>query len=331
MVYIYKKMVGGKSYYYLRASSRKGEKVSVKDIAYLGNSIAEAKESLSKLPKYKEKIDKAYRNIGLFVESNHFLEEAQNMKLKADPFLGEKLAEVEACRLHYSKFFGKQDPETKKEIFQNFLVNFALNTASIEGNTISLTEARDLLEEGLTPKGKTLREIYDLQNTEKVFNSLDFTKELSHEFIESMHDCLLENIDSRKAYRTRDIIVTRSRFKSTPGHLVKLDMDLLLKWFNGNRRKLHPFVLAAIFHHKFEKIHPFMDGNGRTGRMLLNFILMKNGYPPVIIRKKIRADYLDALSRVDSFFLDAAEPKQYLPLVKLVAQELTENYWNIFM
>ncbi|MCR4368902.1 MAG: Fic family protein, partial [archaeon] len=300
MVYIYKKMVGGKPYYYLRASSRKGKKVSVKDIAYLGNSVAEVKESLSKLPKHNAAIEKAYRTIGLFLESNHFLEETQRLKLKADPFLEEKLAEVEACRLHYSKVFEKQDPQTKREIFQSFLVEFAFNTASIEGNTISLKEARDLLDEGLTPKGKTLREIYDLQNTEKVFNSLDFGKKLNHELIESIHDRLLENIDARTGYRIRDIIVTRSRFKSTPGHLVKIDMDLLLKWFKESEGKIHPFALAAIFHHKFEKVHPFMDGNGRTGRMLLNFILMKSGYPPVIIRKKIRADYLDVLSNVDS-------------------------------
>src|SRR3989344_2926021 len=75
MAYIYRKVVGGKAYYYLRASARKGNKVLVKDIAYLGSSIKEAREALGKMPKFRDKIDKAYRKINLFLESNHFIEE----------------------------------------------------------------------------------------------------------------------------------------------------------------------------------------------------------------------------------------------------------------
>ncbi|MFH0715061.1 MAG: Fic family protein [Candidatus Diapherotrites archaeon] len=324
-------MVGGKSYYYLRASARKGAKVGVKDIAYLGNSVQGVKSALGKLPKYKKQIEKAYRTINLFLESNHFLEEAQKLKLKSDPFLGERLAEVEACKLHYSRVFEKLDALTKKEIFKNFLIEFAYNSTSIEGNTISLKEARDLLEEGLTPKGKTLREIHDLQNTEKVFNSLDFKKELNNEFIQSIHSGLMENIDPRTGYRTRDILVTHSRFKSTPFQYIHIDIDLLLKWFNENKKKMNPFALAVIFHHKFEKIHPFMDGNGRTGRLLMNFILMKNTYPPLIFHKKNRANYLSTLNAADSSLPTKAEPKNYEELVQFATQELTESYWSTFL
>src|SRR3989338_3586847 len=104
------------------------------------------------------------------------------MKFKHDEFLGDKTKEVEACKLHYTTAFNKCDEITKKEILKNFVVEFAFNTASIEGNTITLKQARNLLEEGLTPKNKTLREIYDLQNTEKVFFSLlNIKQDLSHE------------------------------------------------------------------------------------------------------------------------------------------------------
>lgn len=331
MVYIYKKSVGGKPYYYLRISARKGTKVGVKDIAYLGNSISEVKESLGKLSKYKGQIEKAHRGISLFLESNHFLEEAKKLKFKADDFLGNSLAEVEACKLHYTKVFEKQDSLTKKELFRNFTIEFAFHTTSIEGNTISLKQARELLEDGLTPQGKTLREIYDLQNTEKVFNSLDFSKKLDNEFMESIHAGLMENIDKRTGYRVRDVIVTRSRFKSSPAQFVKADMGLLLNWFNDNKAIMHPLAMATIFHHKFEKIHPFMDGNGRTGRMLLNFILMKNKYPPMIIRKDIRTEYLDALSEADKSFIDQSGLKEYSSLIGLNAQEFTQNYWNLFL
>jgi Fic family protein len=331
MVYIYKKVIGNRPYYYLRASSIKNGKTMVKDVAYLGSSISEVKGNLAKLPKLKAKIEKSYRKINLFLESNHFLEEAAKAKPKNDEFLKESLLIVDACAMHYNGVFKKNDPLTRKEMMDNFLIEYAFNTTAIEGNTIGLKEARDLLEEGLTPKGKTLREIYDLQNTKKVFEALDFNREISHELIKSTHAGLLKDVDPRNEYRDRDIIVTKSRFKSTPFHLVKSDLDLLLEWHGKNKKKIHPFALATIFHHKFEKIHPFMDGNGRTGRMLMNFILMKNNYPPVIIQKKHRTEFLDALNAADGSFVTEAKPEKYSELVAFAAAELNETYWNNFL
>ncbi|MBS3073118.1 hypothetical protein J4477_04750, partial [Candidatus Pacearchaeota archaeon] len=84
MVYIYKKIVSGKPYYYLRASERKGKRIITKDIAYLGNSIEDVKKSLERLSKYKKEIRKAYRNINLFLESNYYLEKVKYQKLKKD-------------------------------------------------------------------------------------------------------------------------------------------------------------------------------------------------------------------------------------------------------
>jgi len=331
MVYIYKKIVGEKSYYYLRASKRKGKRVIAKDIAYLGSSIDEVRKALDK-QEYKEKVRKAYKTIYNFIESNHWLEKAQELKLKKDGFLKEKLEEVEACKLHYNNFFQKQDSLTKKEILKNFVIEFAFNTTSIEGNTITLQQVRNLLENGLTPENRTLREIYDLQNTEKVFfNLINSSEELTHEFIIKIHSELMENIDARKGYRKIDIHVFKANFKATPAPYVKTDMDLLLKWHENNKAKLHPLVLAIIFHHKFEKIHPFMDGNGRTGRVLLNYILIKNNYPPLVIYKKTRADYLEVLRKADKSDFTKFAEEFYLGLVQFVAEELISSYWNIFL
>jgi Fic family protein len=332
MVYIYRKSIGGKQYYYLRASERRKGKIVIKDIAYLGSSIEEAKKTLQNLPQFKEKIRKAYKTIRNFIESNHYLEKALALKLKKDAFLGEKLPEVEACRLHYNGAFQKRDELTKKETLKNWIIEFAFNTTFIEGNTITLQEARNLLQEGLTPKNKTLREIYDVQNTEKVFfEILNLKEELSHEFIIKIHSGLVENIDARKGYRTTDVRVIRSNFDATPAPYVKTDMDLLLRWYEKNKIALHPLALGAIFHHKFEKIHPFMDGNGRTGRMLLNHILMKNGYPPIIIQKKFRSQYLEALRKADKSDLSKAIKEDYEQLARFTADELVSSYWNLFL
>ncbi|MEK6927471.1 MAG: Fic family protein [Nanoarchaeota archaeon] len=334
MVYIYKKPIGNKSYYYLRASSKKGKKLVTKDIAYLGSSIDEVKLSLDKLSEHKDQIRKSYNVINSFLESNHFLEKAKELKLKKDEFLGEKTEEIEACKLHHLKVFDKLDNLTKRETLKNYVIEFAYNTASIEGNTINLEEARNLLNEGITPKDKTLREIYDLQNTEKVFFEILDDKlkpELTHELIIEIHDNLLKNIDARLGYRTTDVRVVKSNFEATPGKYVKTDMDLLLKWFKENEKKLHPLVLATIFHHKFEKVHPFMDGNGRTGRMLMNFMLLKSNVPPIIIHKKTRKEYLEGMREADKGDLWKIDKSKYAQIISYCIEEFVYSYWSIFL
>src|SRR3989344_3524874 len=226
MVYIYKKVIGNKPYYYLRASERKGNKVIIKDLAYLGNSIEAARKALNN-PRFKDRIRKAYKTIHNFIESNHYLEKVNSLKLKKDIFLDKKLPEVEACKLHYNLTFKKNEEITKREILKNFIIEFAFNTTSIEGNTITSQEARNLLEEGLTPKNKTLREIYDLQNTEKVFfDIIKLNEELTNEVITRIHSALMETIDTRRGYRTTDVRVIKAKFKATPAPYVLIDMNL---------------------------------------------------------------------------------------------------------
>lgn len=332
MVYIYKKIIGKKPYYYLRASVKKGKKALVKDLAYLGSTLEEVRKNLDKPKKYKQEIRKSYNTINKFLKSNYYFEKISKLKLKKDKFLDKKLIEIEACKEHYSKKFQKEAELTKKDVFKYFLIEFAYNTTSIEGNTITLKEARNLFEEGLTPKNRTLREIYDLQNTGKVFfKLLESKKEINKDFIIELHKNLLENIDNRIGFRKTEIRVAKSRFKASPAKYVVTDINLLLKWYHENKKKFHPLVLATMFHHKFEKIHPFYDGNGRTGRMLLNYILIRNNYSPLIIRKKFRAEYLDSLGNADESPPLGVKKEDYQRLIQYVADEMINNYWDIFL
>jgi len=335
MVYIYKKSIGEKDYYYLRASVKSGNRALTKDIAYLGSDITKIKEKLDRLSsEYSQDIRKAYKSITRFIESNHYLQKAQSKKLKHDPYLKKQdLQSTEAIRLHWKNVFKKQDSLTQKEIFKNFLVEFAFNTTSLEGNTITLQQAQKLLVDNLTPRNKSLREIHDLKNTDTVFFSLleNLKRRITHELVNKVHDNLMRNIDERQGYRTQEVRVFRMHFVSSPAQYVKTDMDILLKWYNKNVKKVHPLVLAVTFHHKFEKIHPYMDGNGRTGRMLTNFILLKQGYPPIIIRKKNRIRYINSLNKADKTPLDSLDEKYYRNLIEFVAGEYKEIYWNIFL
>ncbi|MFH1333542.1 MAG: Fic family protein [archaeon] len=330
MAYIYKKTIHGKSYYYLRVSKRVKGKCIKKDIAYLGSDKANIAEKLDKLgATHKAEIRKTYRNIKKYLETEHYLQKVG--KIKQNPYLSSKLLnEIEAIKLHFNEKFKKLHKNTQKEIYKSFLIDFAFNTTSLEGNTITLAEAQRLLTEYLTPKGRTLREVYDLQNTEKTFFEILKTKgTINNEMITQIHDNLMDNIDNRKGYRTHDIRVMGSRFKSSPAEYIKADMKIM---FNTHHEsKLHPFVLAGIIHHKLEGIHPFADGNGRTGRMLLNYMLLKTGYPPMIIRKSTRTEYLHALNSADKAGLNDTSPKAYKKLTEYLAEEMIHSYWNNFL
>ena len=324
-------MKGSKIYYYLRASKRKGSKKIEKDIAYLGNSIEEARKKFSEVAKDKQEIRKSYRKINLLLEEEYYKNRVEKLKLKNDLYLGKSLTEIEACKLHYQKEFKKLDNLGQKETFDNFSIEFAYNTTSLEGNTITLEEAKKFFEEGKTPANHEIREIYDLRNTREVFSWLINKRgEVGSKLIIDIHKKLLKDIDERVGYRTKDIRVFKSHFDASPGIYVNADMDLLLDWYKKNKRKLHPFVLASMFHHKFEKIHPFFDGNGRVGRMLMNYILIKLSYPPSVIYKKTRSDYLDSLSSADSVNLTETSEK-YKKLVRYLADETIISYWNLFL
>lgn len=334
MVYIYKKTIKGRPYYYLRISKSVKGRTVVRDVAYLGSDASKIRQKLEELPAiYKKDIRKAYSNIEKSLQSEYYIDKARKSKPKENPYLDKRLLEeVEAIKLHFNEHFQRLDKDTKNETFKNFLIDFAFNTTSLEGNTITLGEANKLLKENLTPKNRTLNEIYDLKNTETVFfDILESKKIIDHEFIINVHDALLNGIDLRKGYRTHEIRVFKAHFEATPSVYIKTDMGILLKWQKENSGRFHPLALAGIFHRKFEKIHPFSDGNGRTGRMIMNYMLIKEGYPPFIIRKSRRAEYLEALAEGDRAGINEDSPKYYKKLIEYLAEEMIWGYWNNFL
>ena len=142
---------------------------------------------------------------------------------------------------------------------------------------------------------------------------------------------LLQNIDNRLGnFRGHEVRVFGATFETSPAKYVEADVALLLKWYRKNAQKLHPLVLAAIFHEKFERIHPFYDGNGRTGRMLSNLILLHKDYPPVIIQNSKRMKYYDALSEGHKAELTGINANFYLQIVEFFYEELIATYEKIF-
>uniref|UniRef100_UPI003BEF2648 Fic family protein n=1 Tax=Burkholderia arboris TaxID=488730 RepID=UPI003BEF2648 len=188
---------------------------------------------------------------------------------------------------------------TVASLREKLLLEWTYHSNAIEGNTLTLRETKVVLE-GITVGGKSLREHFEATNHRDaivyVENIVAKAEALSEWQIRNIHSLVLKGIDAEEAGRYRRENVVIAGASTTPPDFMHLpaEMAALIDWYEaaGNR---HPVERAAELHTRFVKIHPFIDGNGRTGRLLLNFELMKAGYPPAIIRKEDRLAYYDSL------------------------------------
>ncbi len=188
---------------------------------------------------------------------------------------------------------------TLASLREKLALEWTYHSNAIEGNTRSLRETKVVLE-GITIGGKSLREHFEVINHRDailyVEDIVTRKEPLAERQIKNIHQLVLKGIDDSEAGRYRRENVVISGASTTPPSFLHLDeqMQALLEWYQA-AAPIHPVMRAAQLHTRFVKIHPFIDGNGRTARLLLNFELIKAGYPPAVIRKEDRLAYYDAL------------------------------------
>lgn len=215
-----------------------------------------------------------------------------------------------------------------RKITEALSVEWTYNSNSIEGNTLSLRETQMILQEGVTISGKSLREHFEAVNHETalklLYELVDKKSNISSKDILSLHALVLRNIEDDFAGRFRNAGVRIAGANFTPPNAQKVSslFDELIDFVNENPLGLNIVELATVFHHKFVWIHPFFDGNGRTVRLAMNLLLMKEGFPPAIILKNDRAKYYDGLN--------SANNGNYQKLSLLMAQAL-ERTLNIYL
>ena len=182
---------------------------------------------------------------------------------------------------------------------QAFEVEYTHNSTAIEGNTLSLIETKVVLEDGIAIGGKSLREIYESVNHRKAYRYVKdcIAKEmpLEERIIKDIHATLMENILVGGIYRNVDVYISGAQHTPpTPNEMYRQVKGFYadLAW---KGRELNPIELAAWTHAEFVKIHPFVDGNGRTSRLIMNYQLLANGFPAVSIAKENRLDYFNML------------------------------------
>lgn len=194
----------------------------------------------------------------------------------------------------------KLPKETYQSIIDDFDLRFTHESTKIEGNTLSIAEVKTLLVDKVSIGGKDLRELYEVTNNQKAYklikNRLEEGAALNEELIKDIHQVVMENILEGGLYRNYNVRITGAGFTPPDWTEVRNNMKWFMADFESKKSDLNAIELASYVHAEFVRIHPFQDGNGRTARLLLNFMLMKAGYQPVIIEAKDRPVYYESLN-----------------------------------
>lgn len=180
---------------------------------------------------------------------------------------------------------------------EEFLIEYTYNSNAIEGNTLTLRET-DMVLRGITIDKKPLKDHLEAIGHKDAFNYMvNLVKEkaeLSEYIIRQIHSLVLaDKPEDRGVYRKVPVKIMGAKHETANPVQIQEKMEELIKDFNADK-ETNIIRKLALFHIKFEAIHPFIDGNGRTGRLLVNFELMKNGYPPIDIKYSDRKAYYDA-------------------------------------
>ena len=198
----------------------------------------------------------------------------------------------------YEQSKSKIDSITLSTYEKDFELRFTYNSTAIEGNTLTLVETKVLLEDGVSVGGKELREIYEVVNHKKAYDyvkkCIAQNKSLTEDIVKDLHMILTENIIAGGIYRNQEVRISGAGFTPPAGN----EMYIQIKAFYeevDNKAGLNPIELAAWTHAEFVRIHPFIDGNGRTSRLLMNYQLMLHDFLPVSVDKENRLDYYNAL------------------------------------
>lgn len=219
--------------------------------------------------------------------------------------------------------------ETLKSLRESINLEWTYNSNGIEGNTLTLRETQVVLE-GITVGGKSIKEHLEAINHEKAILFLDDlvkdNEPISEWNIKNIHQLILKDIDNENAGRYRKENVTIKGATHIPPDYLKVPelMEKLILTYN-TWNEYHPIIQAALLHGELVKIHPFVDGNGRTSRLLMNLDLMNSGYNPVIIKKESRLKYYEALDK-------AHTTGNYTDFVKLVTKlevEMLKKYLEL--
>lgn len=215
-----------------------------------------------------------------------------------------------------------------KQLKEYFRIGLTYSSNALEGNSLTESETKVVLEDGITIGGKPMKDHFEAIGHSEAFDllyKLADSQDITEDDILGLHRLLYYRIDSETAgkYRERNVIITGTDFTPPTPSVVPLAMQEFL----GNLpkyRQLHPVEYVAMLHLNLVTIHPFIDGNGRTARLLMNLALLQSGYPITIIPPIIRGDYISALR--DS---NKGDNKPFINLISCCVWESQKEYLRL--
>ncbi|MBM94666.1 MAG: cell filamentation protein Fic [Oceanospirillaceae bacterium] len=220
------------------------------------------------------------------------------------------------------------DKAVTASLHEELVLQWTYHSNAIEGNTLTLKETKVALE-GITIGGKTLREHFEAINHRDAILMVEELVEkqqpLDEWTIKNLHQLVLKNIDSENAGRYREVNVLISGAEHRPPNAIQVpeQMAAFSDWCSNQAQQLHPIERAARVHGEFVKIHPFVDGNGRTSRLLMNLELMKAGFPATVIEVGQRLDYYLALDHAHC----TGDYTDFIQLVTNAVEKSFATYW----
>ena len=210
-----------------------------------------------------------------------------------------------------------------RRLNEQLTIEWIYNSNAIEGSTLTLRETQLILEQGITIGGKSLREHFEVVNHREAIQLVESLvmqqAPITAFHVRQLHALVLAKIDNENAgqYRTVQVHIVGARHQSSPSWDIQAHMQTWASWLQAQETEMESVALAAIAHHKLVSIHPFIDGNGRTARLIMNLVLMRAGYPPAIIARLNRQQYYRVLSQADS--------GNAVPLVNFVGQAVERS------
>jgi len=281
MVSIYKKKLKNKDFYYLTERVRVGEKY-IKIQVYLGKTVPKDLHSAYASLAQKE-IDLLGKSPVVRGYSNQ-----KSLSHVAD-----------VARITWKYFFANLSPSAQKRFWARFAIRFIFESNAIEGSRLSQREVEKIIRKGTIRKSASRVEIQEVRNALRAFEQIQSKNfRLNQRSIKSLHAIVTKDLNITQGYKQHEVIVN-NRPTAKPG-TVRSELSKLFTWYETQKKgNVDPFLLALDFHARFERIHPFEDGNGRTGRMILNWMLLRSGYGMILIPMSSRVKYWNALGKAD--------------------------------
>lgn len=216
------------------------------------------------------------------------------------------------------------DKHTLEQLKEYYRIGLTYSSNALEGNSLTETETKIVLEDGITIGGKPIRDHYEALGHSEAYDllyRLAKTTVITEKDILELHRLFYYRIDQPKAghYRKEKVIITGTDFIPPPPSRVPALMKKFILDIPKMRKKYHPVEFSALLHKEFVARHPFVDGNGRAARLLMNLALLQNGYVITIIPPVLRNDYINAIKKTQ------IEPKTDIPFINFISAMVYES------